>query len=103
MLEQARVLREQAAAAANPPPPARDFAGELAALEDEYENGELDVDEYVAKRDVVRDALRADTRHLPPKRRRGGHPLCRPGNRHGKRSTAISCSKRRICSFTSRR
>lgn len=59
VLEQARVLREQAAAAANPPPPARDFAGELAALKDEYENGELDVDEYVAKRDVVRDALRA--------------------------------------------
>lgn len=58
VLEQARQLSQQAELRANPPPPPRDFDKELGGLKDAYDNGELDIDEYVAQRDSVRDAQR---------------------------------------------
>lgn len=44
-----------------PADPARDFEAELKALKEEYEEGRLDMDEYLGKRDDIRDE-RSDAR-----------------------------------------
>lgn len=45
-----------AAAAEEEQPAARDFAAELAALSKQYEDGDLDMEAYIEKRDEIRDA-----------------------------------------------
>jgi len=57
--EEARKLREQLAVKAEPEKPAvkvRDFDAELKALKDQYKAGDLDMDEYLEKREEVTDA-----------------------------------------------
>lgn len=55
----AAMSQQQAQAAAEPatpPPAARDFNAELAALEARYDDGELDMKEFMRERDAVREA-----------------------------------------------
>lgn len=59
----AEAMRQSQAQAASEPPPAaepppapRDFNAELAALEAKYDDGELDMKEFLRERDVLREA-----------------------------------------------
>lgn len=55
-MQQAQAAQQQPAAAQEPAPAPRDFEAELAALEAKYDDGEIEMKEFLRSRDAVREA-----------------------------------------------